>query len=232
MPNKIKIFYDGPSILEIKKKKTVKISGYTFNPSLFRALGIKDYLVGCKKIIKYTRSLSTSLEVIADSEKEMIKQSEILSSIGKNVYVKIPVTYTNGNSTLNVLKHLVKNNIKFNVTAITTFAQIRKIINVVYDSKAILSIFAGRIYDSGIDAQNYTSPIIKFIKKESNCETLWASARMVYDIYKAENVNYDIITLNSALIKKIKNFKKNLNQVSKETVSQFFNDAKKSKYKI
>lgn len=166
MSNKIKIYYDGPSIAEIKKKQIVKIEGYTFNPTLFRALGIKNYLEGCKKIVRHTGSLSTSLEVIADNEMEMIKQSEILSSIAKNVYVKIPITYTNGKSTLNVLKHLAKNNIKFNVTAIMTFAQIRKIINSIYNSRAILSIFAGRIYDLGIDAQDYTTPIIKFIKKE------------------------------------------------------------------
>jgi transaldolase len=232
MSNKIKIFFDGPSLIEIKKIKNVRISGYTFNPSLFKALGIKNYLEGCKKIVKHTKSLSTSLEVIADNEKDMIKQAEILSSIGKNVYVKIPITYTNGKSTLNVIKYLIKNNIKINVTAITTFNHIRKIIHTVCISRAILSIFSGRIYDAGIDAQSYTLPIVKFIKKESDCQTLWASARMVYDIYKAENNNFDIITLNLALINKIKNFKKNLNEVSIETVNQFYNDAKKSNYKI
>ena len=143
--NNIKLYADGPNIEEINKDFGIKIDGFTFNPSLFKKNGAKDYLDYCKKILIECSPKPVSFEVFADDEKAMISQAEVLNKLGKNVYVKIPISYTNGQSTLNVIQNLVNQNIKLNITAIFLLDQIKEIIKVVKDSEAILSIFAGRI---------------------------------------------------------------------------------------
>ena len=231
MNNKIKIFADGLTLNElIDYEKSV--DGFTFNPTLFRQLKVRNYLDFSKKILASSRGKPVSLEVIADNHKEIVYQAEKLSSLSDNVYVKIPIVYTNGKSTIKTIEALLEKKIKLNITAIFLIEQIKLIINAVKDSDTILSVFAGRIFDSGRDASETINKMSFFVHENSKCKILWASPRMSYDVILAKKANCDIITLPLGLIKKMKLFNKNLKNFSVETVRMFYNDAKKSKYKI
>jgi len=228
---KIKIYGDGLTFQEIKKYYKF-YDGFTFNPSLFKNLKIKNYLEGCKKIVKVCKNKPVSLEVFADNEKEMIRQAKILASLGKNIYVKIPIIFTNGKSTIKVLRKLLKLKIKLNITAIFTKSQISEILKCVNSKKVILSVFAGRIYDSGKNASLIIKDINNYVHKKSFCKVLWASTRMSYDIIESQNVGCDIITIPNSILLKTKNFGKSQLKYSQETVKMFYEDAKKSKFKI
>ena len=229
--NKTKLFIDGPNFEEIKLFKN-KVDGYTFNPSLFKKLGAENYLEFTKKILKLTDNKSVSIEVIGDDEETCFQQALKISEISNVISVKIPIVYTNGKSTINLIEKLVYENIKLNITAIFTIKQIQEIIKVIKNTNTILSIFAGRIFDIGIDANKNFLEMSKLIKKESSCLSLWASCRMPYDLISAQNSNADIITMPTAMIKKIDFFNKNPIEYSKETVKMFFEDAKKAGFKI
>ena len=232
MVNKIKIYHDGPTLKEIKNPISKLIKGYTFNPTLFRQIGIKNYLDGCKKIIKLTAPMDTSLEVIADDVKNMINQGILLSKISKNVSVKVPIIFTNGKSTKKVIAELINKKIKLNITAIFTLKQIKEIMPIVKNTQTILSVFMGRIYDTGTDGDILSEKISDYVRKNSKCKLLWASTRMSYDVIRAQKSKFDIITMGTDTIKKIKNFNKPLSKASNDTVKNFYIDAKKSKYKI
>ena len=126
--NKIKLFLDGPKIDEIEKKYEIEIDGYTFNPSLFKKNGAKDYLNYCNEILKMCKSKPISLEVIADDESNMLRQGIKLSQLSDSIYVKVPIVFTNGKSTLNVIKKLSDEGIKLNITAIFLIEQIKSIL--------------------------------------------------------------------------------------------------------
>jgi transaldolase len=228
----ITVFSDGPSINEINLKLPVNIDGYTFNPSLFKKNKASNYLEYSREILKKCQDKPVSLEVIADTEKEMIRQALELSKLDNNVYVKIPIIFTNGESTKNVLLELVSKEIKINITAIFTIEQVKEILPIIKDTHNILSIFIGRIYDAGHDGEEKIREINDYVHQNSQCKTLWASTRMGYDIVKAIRTNTDIITMQIDQIKKLNNFNKNLLDYSKETVQQFFEDAKISGYKF
>lgn len=232
LKKKIRLFFDGPNFDQLNEKFLVKIDGYTFNPSLFKKNGAKNYINHCKKILKYTKNKPVSFEVFGDSYEEMIKQANFLSSLSKNIYVKIPITYTNGQSTLKVIKNLVDHNINLNITAIFTRKQVKKILPTLKDTNSIISIFAGRIYDSGVDAFIEMREMNNLIKGSSSCKSLWASSRMVYDFIHAINCNTDIITMSHDHITKMKNFKLSLKKFSLNTVKQFHQDAATSGYRI
>jgi len=228
-----KIFCDIADVKIIKeftKKKIVK--GFTTNPSLIRKAGAKDYLNYCKKIIKVCKNKPVSLEVFGDNYNQMKKQGLIIHDLGKNIYVKIPITFTNGNYTSDVLKELVKLKIKLNITAIFTMNQIKTILPIVKNSGAILSVFAGRIFDCGEDANEIMKDICNLVNKESNCKVLWASPRMAYDYINAINCGAKIITMQLSQIKKLKMFEKKLEDYSLDTVKQFLKDANESGYKL
>ena len=229
---KIKLFADGLKIEEFENDFGIDIDGYTFNPSIFKNQGVKDYLDYSKKLIIKSKKKPISREVFADDEKSMIKQAKILNDLGENVFVKIPITYTNKEYTDKVLETLVKEKIKINLTALFTLKQIQKILPIVKDTNTILSVFAGRIYDCGLDANKIMGEICDFVKNNSKCEVLWASPRMLYDYKGAINIGADIITMQSQQIQKFKLFGKKPEDYSLETVKQFFNDAKNSGYKI
>lgn len=229
--NKTKLFIDGPNFDEILSFKN-KVDGFTFNPSLFKKLGAENYLEFTKKILNLTEKKSVSIEVIGDDEDTCFEQALKISEISEIISVKIPIVYTNGSSTKNLIKKLVKKNIKLNITAIFTIDQIEEIISVVKDTNTILSIFAGRIFDIGKDANKEFLDMSNLIKKKSNCMSLWASCRMPYDLINAQNSNADIITMPPNMIKKINFFNKDPIEYSIETVKMFFEDAKKAGFKI
>ena len=227
----MKLFIDGPTEKEIDKFNK-KVDGYTFNPSLFKNNGAKDYILYAKKILKKCKNKPVSIEVIADNEKEMIYQAKIINKLGKNIYVKIPITYTNGKSTFKVINELNSQNIKLNITAIFTLNQIKKILPIIKNRTHILSVFVGRIYDCGKNGMEIMKEINLYVKKKSKCQTLWASCRMSYDFVRAKKSGSDIITMSKDHINKMTKFNSSLLKYSQKTVQQFYDDAKKAKFKI
>ena len=223
---KIELYLDGPTLEEIDSFKN--IDGYTFNPSLYKKLKATNYIEFTKKLIEKTNKKPISIEVIADDDENCTRQGKILSKLGNNIYVKIPVIFTSGQSSRKTIKNLADQNIKLNITAIFELSQVKRILPILKDSKAILSVFSGRIFDIGLDAVTIFGEMAKYIHENSNCKILWASCRMSYDYILAQKCNADIITMAPNLAKKIDLFKKNSLEYSKDTVKGFFNDAKSS----
>ena len=228
-----KIFCDIADINLIKKfnkKKIVK--GFTTNPSLMRKAGARNYKYYSKKILKITRK-PVSLEVFADDAKNMIIQGRAISKWGKNVYVKIPVTNSKGNFMGKVFKTLSNDKIKLNITAVYSSKQTKEILkNINRNIKIIISIFAGRMADTGKDPIPEFKESIKLSKKFKNVKILWASTREVYNYSQAKNLKCDIITIPPNIIEKIEKFGKTYNQLTLETVKGFLDDSKKSNFKI
>tara|TARA_E500000178_G_scaffold353138_1_gene418254 strand:- start:10342 stop:11037 length:696 start_codon:yes stop_codon:yes gene_type:complete len=228
----IELYADGLNPNEFNEDFGIEIDGYTFNPSLFKKNNAKNYLDYSKKILEKSNKKPVSLEVFADDQDNMINQAKILSKLGNNVYVKIPIIFTNKVFTTVVLEELVKEKVKLNITALFTINQVRKILPILKDTSSILSIFAGRIFDCGIDAIKVMRDINEEVHKNSKCKTLWASPRMSYDYVNAINTKTDIITMQASQIKKMKMFKKELEEYSLETIKTFYEDAKSCGYKL
>ena len=217
-------------IKKFNKKKIVK--GFTTNPSLMRKAGARNYKDYSKKILKITRK-PVSLEVFADDAKNMIIQGRAISKWGKNVYVKIPVTNSKGNFMGKVFKTLSNDKIKLNITAVYSSKQTKEILkNINRNIKIIISIFAGRMADTGKDPIPEFKESIKLSRKFKNVKILWASTREVYNYSQAKNLNCDIITIPPNIIEKIEKFGKTHNQLTLETVKGFLDDSKKSNFKI
>ena len=228
-----KIFCDIADIKLIKKFDSKKIvKGFTTNPTLLRKAGAKNYLNYAKKIISITNK-PVSLEVFADEDSSMIAQGKIISKIGKNVYVKVPVCNSKGKFTGKVIKVLNQKGIKLNITAVYNINQIDKILkNIDKKTKVIISIFAGRMADAGKDPIPIFSKSIKMTKSYKNLDILWASTREPYNYLQAKKLNCDIITVPPAIIEKIQIFGKTYKELTLDTVRKFLVDSKKSKFTI
>ena len=231
---KTKIFCDIAELDVIKKfnkKKLVK--GFTTNPSLMRKAGAKNYKTYSQKILKICNNKPVSLEVFGDNYKDMKKQAIKINTWGKNVYVKVPVTNSKGVFMGKIIKELNAQKIKLNITAIYSAKQTSKILKLINKkTKVIISIFAGRAGDTGKDPVPEFKKSIAISKKFKNVEILWASVREPYNYIQAKQLGCHIITIPPSMIKKIENFGKTLDQLTKETVKAFLIDSKKSKFKI
>ena len=229
----IKIYCDNADLKLIKKfnaKNLVK--GFTTNPSLMRSAGAKDYKEYSKKILKTTKK-PVSLEVFADNIDEMISQGLTISKWSKNVYVKIPIVNSKGLFTGKAIKYLNNKKIKLNITAVYSTDQTRKILkNINMNSKVIISIFAGRMADSGKDPLPVFRESIKLSKKFKNVEILWASTREAYNYLEAKNLGCHIITIPPKIIEKIEKFGKSKRNLTIDTVKGFLFDSRKSNFKI
>ena len=229
-----KIFCDIADIQTIKKfskKKIVK--GFTTNPSLMRKAGAKDYKAYCKKILKVCLNKPISFEVFADNYKNMLDQAYKLNSLGKNIYVKIPVCNSKGQFSGKIIKKLNKEKIKLNITAVYNAHQTLKILKAINKkTKVIISIFAGRAADAGKDPVPEFINSIKLAKKFKNVEILWASVREAYNFTQANQLGCHIITTPPNIIEKIEKFGKSFNSLTLETVKTFIEDSKKSNFKI
>ena len=228
-----KIFCDIADINLIKKfnKKNI-VKGFTTNPSLMRKAGAKDYSKYSNEILKIT-SKPVSCEVFADNPASMIHQGKKISKWGKNVYVKVPIVNSKGKFMGKVIKTLNQNNIKLNVTAVYTSKQTKQILKSINKkSKVIISIFAGRMSDSGKDPLPQFKESIKIAKKYKNVEILWASTREPYNYTQAKRIGVHIITVPPSIIEKIEKFGKSFQDLTVETVKNFLIDTRKSKFKI
>lgn len=231
---KIKIYADGVDIngmLEEYNKGIV--SGFTTNPSLMKKAGVKDYKTFAKEVTSKIKDLSVSFEVFGDDFETMKKEALILKEYGENVFVKIPIQNTKGESSIPLIKELSSLGVNVNVTAIFTVEQVKEVVKVVSEeSNTIVSVFAGRIADVGKNPIPIMQESLKLVKSKKNVELLWASTREVYNIIQADELGVDIITVQNDLLKKIADFGKDLNQRSLETVIDFNNDVKSLGFSI
>ncbi len=217
-------------IQKFNKKKIVK--GFTTNPSLMRKAGAKNYSKYSKAILKITNK-PVSCEVFADDAKNMISQGIKISKWGKNVFVKVPITNSKGKFMGKVIKILNKSNIKLNITAVYTAKQTKQILKRINKkTKVIISIFAGRMADTGKDPIPQFKQSIKIARKYKNVEILWASTRESYNYIQAKQLGCQIITVPPAIIEKIENFGKSFQKLTTDTVKGFLIDAKSSKFKL
>ena len=232
---RIKIYADGANLDEIKDlSKNKEIIGFTTNPTLMAKSGVRDYEAFAKEVIEILEGKPLSLEVFSDDIEEMEKQAKIISSWSNHVYVKIPVTNSKGEFTSDIINRLSNEGIKLNITAIFTLPQVESIIkNLSNETPSIISIFAGRIANTGIDPiKTMIDSVNMAAKKSTLIEILWASAREPLNIIQAERAGCHIITLPKEFIDSMSLFGKDLDQYSLETVRTFYEDAVKSGYKI
>ena len=231
---KIKIFADGADpkqIYDLNKKEYIK--GFTTNPTLMRKAGIKDYKKFGVELLSHIKQKPISFEVFSDDIKIMEKQAMEIFSWGKNVNVKIPITNTKGESTVELISRLSKNGVICNITAIFTVEQIKNVVSHLDPSTpAILSVFAGRIADSGINPMSIMKQSVSISKMKPKSEILWASTREIINIFQAEDAGCQIITVPHELLNKLSTVGKRLENYSLETVTAFHNDAKAAGYSI
>lgn len=224
---KVKIYADGADIkdmLEIKKKDFIK--GFTTNPSLMKKAGIKDYKGFSKEVLSKITDMPVSFEVFSDDFETMEKEAREIASWGKNVYIKIPVTNTKGESSVELIKKLSAEGFQLNITAIFTINQVKAVVDVLKPGvKNIVSVFAGRIADTGADPIELMKEAKLICSKVDGVELLWASCREFYNIMQAEQSNCDIITVPNEILNKVSNYGKNLEEYSLETVRGFYKDA-------
>jgi len=218
-------------IKKFSKKKIVK--GFTTNPSLMRKAGAKDYQFYCKKILKVCKNKPVSFEVFGDDYLSMKKQALKIFTLGKNIFVKIPIVNSRGIFSSKIIKELNKRGIKLNITAVYTANQVSKILKLIdKKTKVIISIFAGRAADTGKDPIPEFKKSILIAKKYKNVEILWASVREPYNFLQAKQTGCHIITIPPSIIEKIEKFGKTFDQLTIETVKAFLVDSRKSKFKI
>ena len=229
-----KIFCDIADFKTIKHfNKKNYVDGFTTNPSLMRLAGAKNYKDYSIKILKVCKKKPISFEVFADNSRDMLKQAYIINSWGKNVYVKIPVVNSKGFFMGPVIKELSNKGIKLNITAVYTFAQVKKIYkNLNKKTKSIISIFAGRMSDKGKDPLPVFKKSIFLTKKNKNIEILWASTREAYNYIQAKKLKCNIITMPPKIINQINTFGKSFKSLTLDTVKGFLTDSKKSKFNL
>ena len=231
---KTKIFCDIADLNKIReyyKKKIV--DGFTTNPSLMRLAGAKDYKDYCLKILKICKKKPISFEIFADNPREMLHQAYEINSWGKNVYVKIPVLNSKGKFMGSLIEKLSNSGIKLNITAVYTYEQTKKVFKRLNKkSKSIISIFAGRMADKGVDPVPIFKKSIKLTKKTKNIEILWASTREAYNFIQAKQLKCHIITMPPKVINQVNSFGRSSQLMTLDTVRGFLKDSKKSKYKF
>ncbi len=230
--NKIQLYLDTADINEIiKTSNNQDVKGYTTNPSLMKKNKIRSY----KKFIEYLCSKTNkpiSFEIFSDNENEIYNQAIRISSYGKNIYVKIPIVNSKGKSLCKTIKKLSDEKIKLNITAVFTFKQFKEAYKSLNKKiPSIISVFAGRIADTGRNPESIIKKCVD-IRKKNKIKILWASTREFYNIIQAQNSKCDIITITPEIYAKkiLKNY--NLEKYSTETSLMFYNDAKKLNLKI
>ena len=232
---KIKIFADGADIKTmVEQYKSGTIQGFTTNPTLMQKNGITEYEAFAKEVLKNIPDKPISFEVFSDEFDDMERQAKKISSWGKNINVKIPITNTKSESSIPLIKKLSGDGLSLNITAILTLDQVRAVKEVLNPNVySIVSVFAGRIADTGRDPVPYMTEASRILKPLlPNAELLWASSRELLNIFQAEASNCQIITVTPDIIKKLGNINKDLGELSLDTVKMFYQDAHKAGFKL
>jgi transaldolase len=231
---KVKIFSDGANIEDmLNMYNTGYVKGLTTNPTLMNKSGIKDYKSFCLEVLTFAREKPVSFEVFSDNFEEMYRQASEISSWAENVYVKIPITNTKKETCYETIQKLVSKNIKVNVTAIMTINQVVNISKVLSAAvPSYVSIFAGRIADTGRDPLPILKQSLEILRPLVFCEVIWASPREFLNIFQANDIGCHIITVTKDILKKVELIGYNLEEYSLDTVKMFYNDSVVAGYKL
>ncbi len=234
-PNlKVKLFADGADLAGIREMAAnPAIKGFTTNPTLMRKAGVSDYKAFALQALRVVVGRPISFEVFADEFGEMEKQAHEIASWGKNIYVKIPVTNTKGEFSGPLVERLSRAGVQVNVTALMTVNQVKRVTErLAAGTPAIISVFAGRIADTGRDPIPIMAESVKAMKGKPKAELIWASPRELLNIFQAGEVGCHIITATNDILKKLSLAGKDLDDYSLETVEMFYKDAKAAGYSI
>jgi len=231
---KVQIFADGADkagMLEMYVKPFVK--GLTTNPTLMKKAGITDYRAFCKDILTHIKDKPLSFEVFSDDFAEMERQAMEIASWGSNVYVKIPVTNTKQETCYALVKKLGQQQVKMNVTAIMTLTQVRDVVAALNPTvPSYVSVFAGRIADTGLDPVPLMAAAVEMLKVAPASELIWASPRELLNIFQADDIGCQVITVTNDIIKKLALVGYDLDTYSLDTVKMFYNDAVAAGFKL
>lgn len=230
----IQMYADASTLEEIDRFVAEPfISGFTTNPTLIRKGGCSDYRGFAEAAIARAQGLPLSLEVVTDDIDEMIVQGRRLASWGSNVFVKIPIMTTKGESTLGAVRELLESGVAVNVTAILTTAQVESVVAILHpESEVIVSVFAGRIADTGVDPVPLMRQYAAITGQFPRTRLLWASPREVLNVVQAAETGCDIITATPAILDKVKFLGMDLHTLSQDTVVMFVNDANSAGFTI
>ena len=231
---KVKIFADGAdkaAILALAKNPL--ITGFTTNPTLMNKAGIKDYAAFAKDLLASIPGYPISFEVFADENDEMLRQATTIATWGESVYVKIPVTNTRSESTAPVVRELTKRGVKVNVTALMTAEQVVDVCAALEGgAPACVSVFAGRVADTGRDPLPIMTEALKTIARYPGVELIWASPRELLNIFHADSIGTHIITVTHDILAKLSLVGKDLDEYSLDTVKMFASDATKAGFAL
>jgi len=231
---KIKIFADGADLKSIEElRKNPLIKGFTTNPTLMRKSNVKNYRQFALDVINILNRHPVSFEVFSDEFDNMEKQALQIASWGENVYVKIPIMNTRGEDAGPLVRSLTQAGVKVNVTALTTTKQVEHIVDfLAEDTPSCVSIFAGRIADTGRDPVPIMKEAVKILKVSPLAELIWASPRELLNIFQAESIGCHIITVTNEILAKLSIIGKDLNEYSLDTVKMFYRDAVQAGFNI
>ena len=231
---RVKIYADGadqPTMLEMHANPL--IAGFTTNPTLMRKSGVADYKTFAKEILQRINDRPISFEVVADDFVEMERQAMEIASWGENVLVKIPITNTRGEFSGDLLRRLAGAGVRVNVTALLTLRQVREASECLGGGPpAKVSVFAGRIADTGRDPVPLMAAAVEMLRPYPNLELIWASPRELLNIFQADAIGCHIITATSDILKKLDLIGKDLDEYSRDTVKMFYQDACKAGYQL
>ena len=231
---KVKIFADGADkagMLEMYSKPYIK--GLTTNPTLMKKVGITDYRAFCKDILTSIKDKPLSFEVFSDDFSEMERQAIEIASWGDNVYVKIPITNTKQESCYDLVKKLATQKVKLNVTALMTLKQVKDVVASLNPNvPSYVSVFAGRIADTGFDPVPLMTAAVKELKVAPAAELIWASPRELLNIFQADEIGCQVITVTNDILKKLNLVGYDLDSYSLDTVKMFYKDAVDAGFKL
>jgi transaldolase len=231
---KIDLYADGADLRDmIAARESGIVKGFTTNPTLMKKSGITDYETFAKDALKAVSGMPISFEVFADDFAEMERQARKITTWGDAVFVKIPITNTKGETAIPLIKRLSAAGVKLNITAILTVKQVRETVDALHaDTPGIVSVFAGRIADTGRDPVPLMKECAAITKQKPKAQLLWASPRELLNIYHAEECGCHIITVTSEILKKLAMVGKPLEELSLDTVKMFYNDASAAGFKL
>ena len=234
LPLRISIYADGADVRDmIRARDEGLVRGFTTNPTLMRKCGVSDYEAFAREALQAVSGMPVSFEVFADDFDEMERQAKLITTWGPSVFVKIPITNTAGESAIPLIKRLSGAGVKLNITAILTLEQVRDVVDALHpDVPAIVSVFAGRIADTGRDPVPLMREAASIVAAKPKAQLLWASPRELLNIFQADEVGCHIITVTSDILKKLAMVGKPLEELSLDTVKMFHDDAAAAGYRL
>jgi len=231
---RIAVFADGADLREIQTARDGGVvSGFTTNPTLMRKSGVTDYETFAREALKATSGMPISFEVFADDFEEMERQAKLIATWGESVFVKIPITNTKGESSIPLIARLSADGVKLNITAILTLDQVSEVVDAIdANTPAIVSVFAGRIADTGRDPVPLMREAASIVSRKPKAQLLWASPRELLNVIQADEVGCHIITVTAEILKKLSMVGKPLEELSLDTVKMFYNDAAAAGFRL